>query len=63
MILHESTVYKEYVILIYQVYSEYKAVICNKTNNCFELISLHETPYEALNFAKKRINVGNLVFS
>lgn len=62
MILHDSTIYKDYVILVYQIYSNYKAVICNKNNSCFELISLHDTPYEAITFAKKRIDVGNLKF-
>ena len=59
MRLHKTLRYKDYVIMIYQVYSDYKAIICNKHNDCSHLLSLHQTEFEAIDFAKKRIDVDN----
>jgi hypothetical protein len=56
MKLHATDNYKDYTILIYYTKGYYKSVICIN-NECESLISLHITCYEALTYAKRRIDV------
>lgn len=56
MRFHTSDNYKTYVILIYYDLGYYKAIICNSNNECETLLSHHLTCYEALTYAKKRID-------
>lgn len=58
MRLHSTTTYKTYVILVYQVETYYQSIICDKENNCNKLIALYTTSYEALSYAKKRIDIN-----
>lgn len=56
MRLHSTTTYKNYIILIYQQDGYYRSLICDNKDNCDNLIALYTTCYEALSYAKKRID-------
>lgn len=56
MRLHSTNNYKNYVILIYQKDGYYKSIIADSTGNQEMLIALYTTSYEALSYAKKRID-------
>lgn len=55
-ILHQTTKYKDYVILIYQDKGYYKTTIADNKGNQEALIALYTTSYEAISYAKKRID-------